>query len=236
MLFLLTPFRTAPPRVAAPRWRTVRPRLEILEDRTCPSRVADGLDVLPPPDYGPSKSITAAPVLTLSIQMNGLKSVTLSGMVTATNPEGLTVTFSGAVTGTTTTECDGSFTLTIDADYLGTVTAVTSDQDGTLSNVATVQVICPPPTISGFCYTMDDNIFTLRGTVQHPDAIGMLVTIQGAAGALQTPQTVTVNSDGTFELSICLTNPLEEGFIVAYCTDCWGQQSNLATTDLIQSH
>src|SRR4051812_36629640 len=127
MLFLRNPFRTARPRPQAAVRRGARPRLEILEDRTCPSGFNDAL-TLAPPSYGAGQSPnTSAPVLTLAIQMNGLKSVTLSGVVYASDPSGLTVTFSGAVVATTTTQSDGAFTLTVDADYLGEVQAHTVD-------------------------------------------------------------------------------------------------------------
>src|SRR5207253_877698 len=154
---------------------------------------------LAPPSYGASQSSdTSSPVLTLAIQMNGLKSVTLSGVVYASDSSGLTVTFTGAVMATTTTQSDGAFSLTLDADYLGEVHARAVDQNDVASNVASVMVTCDVPVISSFDYTVNNGSFTFRGFVTHPDAVGMPVTIAGQPTSLQTPQTVTVGSDGWF--------------------------------------
>jgi hypothetical protein len=242
MLALLNPFRSARAR-SAPRVRpSFRPRLETLEDRTCPSGSGTG-SLLLTPLYTPSLSpltplsplSSAQPVITLAVQVNGGSTVTLSGVVTTSgDPSGLTVTFTGVVNAATITLADGSFNLTVNANGLGEVDAQTVDQNGNLSNIASAQVACAAPTITNLSWTANAGNYTLSGQVVGPGAAGMQVTIWGQCNSLAAPVTVTCDSDGNFTMSFYV-NVGETGFAFAQCTDCWGQQSNAAETQVFRT-
>src|SRR5260370_1787988 len=66
-----------------------------------------------------------APFLTMAVTYNQRTSVTLSGVVVDQHPSGLTVTFSGKVTGTATTDTSGHYSYTANATALGDVNGVT---------------------------------------------------------------------------------------------------------------
>ena len=69
-----------------------------------------------------------APTIDLAVNYNAQKSVTLHGAVTdGTSDVGLTVKFTGSAVGSTTTDSSGNYTLTINADSLGAVTASVTD-------------------------------------------------------------------------------------------------------------
>jgi hypothetical protein len=236
MLALLNPFRSARAR-SAPRVRpSFRPRLEILEDRTCPSGTVTSSLVLTP-TYTPSSLFppsSAQPVITLAVQMNGLKSVTLSGMVmTCGDPGRLAVTFTGVVNATTFTLADGSYSLTIDANGLGEVDAQTVDQNGNVSNVASAQVASAAPAIINLTWTANSGSYILSGQVTGPNAAGMQVTIWGQCNSMAAPVTVTCDSSGYFAVSVYM-NSGDSGFAFAQCTDCWGQQSNAGETQVFR--
>jgi len=222
---------SAPPRFA-------RPGLERLETRDCPSGLAPLHPALLPIPWGPVQmagpSVTL-PTLTLAVAMNGMKSVTLHGIVTADNPANLTVTFSGAVTGTTTTNNLGDYSLTINANGLGQVQASTLDADGQVSNTATAIVASPAPVISEFGWEVQSGWFVFTGRVTCPDAGNMTVTLQGAPVSFQQGIQVQTKPDGTFTFLIKMQpNPNEQGMVYASCTDCWGQHSNDASTYVTQ--
>jgi hypothetical protein len=233
MVFLFNPFRAARARPAPRVWPRFRPRLEILEDRTCPSGSGTASLVLTPCDISTlSPPSIAQPVITLAVQMNGLTSVTLSGMVTTSgDPGGLTVTLTGVVNATTTTMADGSYSLTIDASGLGAVAAHTIDANGNLSNVASARVTCAAPTIANLIWTASNNSYTFTGQVTDPNAAGMQVTIWGQPNSLGTAVTVTCDSNGNFTFTVQL-NTTDNGYVWAQCSNCWGQQSNTAETQV----
>src|SRR5436305_72869 len=110
------PTRTEPR--STPR-RVARLWLEQLESRDCPSS-------------------SSGPSLTMALNMNGQKSVTLSGVVSdnTSSPANLTVNFTGVVNATAVTDQSGYYSLTMDADCLGDIAASTMDGDGRSSNTA----------------------------------------------------------------------------------------------------
>ena len=215
---------------SAPR-RTARLFLEQLETRDCPALMGMGLVGPPitPPIVVQTPPMMVSPVLTLSLTMNGLKSVTLSGSVMDGNPASLTVTFTGAVNASTQTDNNGNFSLTINADRLGTVQASTTDGMGLVSNTATVTIAVTPPVIMNFSYVNQLGIGGFSGTVIAPDAAGMTVTLQGPPTPFVNGVNVTADANGNFQFIVPI-DPSEFGRVTATCTDCWGQVSNVANT------
>jgi hypothetical protein len=173
----------------------------------------------------------AAPTITLFVTMNGQNSVTLSGVVSGDRTAGLIVTFTGAVNATAVTDSNGNYSLTIDADNLGEVQASTVDAFGQQSNVATAALAAEAPVITGFTWTNQSEVVTFTGVLTCPDAAGMAITIQGEPLALQAGVQVKAGADGSFSYSF-MQRAFDTGSVTASCIDCWGQQSNVAETQL----
>ena len=168
----------------------------------------------------------APPSLSLSVSYGSQRTVTLSGQVSDTDPGGLTITFTGMVTGSTVTNPDGTFTATFTATGLGEVDASTTDSQGLESNVATVTLTSNPPVITNFMATAGQGgVWTFTGTVTDESPAGLVVTFGGLPSLAN--QTATVQSNGSFELSVVLQAG-EEGTATAVTTDWWGLMSNEA--------
>lgn len=169
-----------------------------------------------------------APGITLAIGYGQQTTVYLSGRVTAENPGGLTVNFTGKVVATTTTNSDGTFALSAQASGLGTIQVTTTDAWGQVSNTAQVTVTSKAPVISNFTAVQGTNgYWTFSGTVTDESAAGLTVTFTGLP-AVQ-GQTTKVNADGTFSLIVQIPSN-QNGWVSAQTTDWWGLQSNIVTT------
>ena len=177
-------------------------------------------------------SLPAAPTITENVTMNGLKSVTLSGTVSGAEPAGRTVTFTGVVNTSTVTDANGNYSLTVNAEQLGDVHATTVDEFGQTSNTATATVAAAAPVISNFSYIKQSGVVTLTGTVAHPDAAGMMVTLPSALPSLINGVSVAANSSGNFSYSFQAAEG-DTGSVGASCVDVWGQQSNVPTTYIV---
>jgi hypothetical protein len=232
-----------------PRTRLVRPTLEALEARDCPSTFgtqpgqelwyllntapASGLNIKVQPALGGGGGGggDSSPILTLSVTYNAKTSVTLSGKVTddLASVAGLTVTFSGEAGGSATTDSNGNFSYTTNASGLGVVSAVTSNADGA-SNTATVTLSVPAPVISNFSAVQQSGYqFVFSGIVGAQTAAGLTITFGGLASL--SGQTATVASNGSFQLVVRLrSDGSDNGSATAQTTDWWGQASNIATT------
>jgi hypothetical protein len=169
-----------------------------------------------------SATVTAnAPSLTMYRTYGPNRQVTLSGMVTDAQPGGLTVAFSGVVSGTTTTKADGSYSVTLTATALGSITATTQDVWGLNSAAATVMVSNSAPTIT-LSASQVGSIWTFSGRVSDEYAAGLVVTFSGPSDI--NGKTATVQSDGTFSLTLTLSSS-DTGWITASVTDWWGLSS-----------
>jgi hypothetical protein len=159
--------------------------------------------------------------------MNGLRSVTLSGNVSNLQRNGMTtVSFTGVVVSSTTTDVSGHYSFTADASALGTVTASTLDAGGT-TITANATVACAPPVISPVGWSRDAGVLTITGTVTHPDAVGMTINVQAPGiASLQNGATTTADHGGAFVLTANI-GASEGGSVNVSCTDCWGQSSNI---------
>lgn len=178
----------------------------------------------------------ANPYLTLSVAYGDEKQITLSGKVIDEAPGGRTVTFNGAATGTTTTDANGNFSITLTATTLGTVGAYTMDPAGHPSNSATVTLTSTAPKITNFyCTEEGDGWFEFHGQVTDEDVQGLVVRFGGALVSLQN-QTDQVEGDGWFHFRIQLNGTQsDEGTATAQVTDWWGLTSNIATDDVHQT-
>lgn len=149
--------------------------------------------------------------------------VQLLGSVQDESPSGLTVSFSGVVSGSTTTDATGNFSLVALASNLGNLTAATSDVWGaasqpasaTLSDSGPVVLLNPPQA------NMDGTV-TVSGTVSDMTPGGALVSISGVVSG-----SVTTDSSGAFSLTAQASGP---GTITATATNVWNQASCPAET------
>jgi len=155
----------------------------------------------------------AAPTITLGLTQNQGTSVTLSGTVSANTPNGLTVTFSGKATGSTTTGTGGSYSYTANASGTGTISASVVDVWGQQSNVAQVTISASAPTLT-LSVTQDANRdVTVTGQVNDESPSGLAVSLSGVVGG-----SATTSASGAFTFT-GLASAL--GQITAAVTDPW---------------
>ncbi|HZY85323.1 MAG TPA: hypothetical protein VFE78_10865 [Gemmataceae bacterium] len=229
MLRLLTRSRR-PALPAAPR--PVRPSLEWLEARDCPSTVT--LNV----EYNVGKTIT----LYGEVTAGGVAGSSTPGMGNTTQllgsmssaPAGLpgvSVAFRGSATGSATTDANGDFTFTTQATSLGEVAAATTDGQ---SNTASVVLSSSAPVISNFKAYQEgtSNYWDVIGHVTDGNfmAAGLTILINGSPVTINNGgqgQKATVNANGDFDLCVKLNGTgSDNGNIDALVTDAWGKLSN----------
>jgi hypothetical protein len=181
--------------------------------------------------FGSSTNITdVTPALTLSLAYSARNNVILSGQVTADGPGGLAVTFTGVVSGSTTTNSDGTFKVTLPASRVGQVQATVTDGWGQISNAVGATVTSAPPSILNFqAELVSGTTWVFTGSVSDEYAAGLTVQF-GGLPSLE-GKSVAVGDDGTFSFTVILA-PGEEGMATALCTDWFGLQSNLACTSI----
>jgi hypothetical protein len=138
------------------------------------------------------------PTVILNAGYNADGSVTLAGQVTSESPSGLTVRFSGAVSGSAVTDSNGNFSLTTGNWSPGTVHAQTTDPWGQPSNTPFV-TLAPPPVISAFSAQVlnrGTNVL-LSGTVTDAQPANCNVSFGGVASGQIYP-----NPSGQFSLTV----------------------------------
>lgn len=156
------------------------------------------------------------------------RNVTIVGTVTDEDPAGLTVTVSGAVSGSMVTDNNGVFSAILPASALGSIQAVVTDSWGLTSATAKVTLTAVPPDIEDFgAANTAGNWWTISGYIPGPNTQGEIVTFSGfpAVNGL----TATVDSTGHFYLTLQLPANTDAA-VYAYATDWWGQESNEAGT------
>jgi hypothetical protein len=169
------------------------------------------------------------PFLSLSLSYGEQRWVTLSGTVSDEVPGGLTVTFTGVVSSSITTNADGSFALTVQASALGDISATTADQWGLTSNTETVTVTSNAPSIADFGGYEFSTGWLFEGVVSDESPGGLVVTFGGVLAGY----TATVSSNGNFSLHVNFTTHVDE-IATAQVTDWWGLTSEIAMT-LVQT-
>lgn len=166
----------------------------------------------------------AKPSLTLHWGLVGQNQINLYGSVTAGTPGGLTVQFTGVVSGSTVTNADGSFRTSLRASGVGQVQATVTDVWGQVSDPAAVTVTDTKPIIETFIATRGSGTtWTFSGTADCDTVSGDTVTLSGMP-SLQ-GQTTKTQSDGSFSITITLQQG-EEGTAAAVVTDWFNLTSD----------
>lgn len=207
MFRLLSPSRHRP--FPAARARSVRLGLEALETRDCPSTLSMGVT------YGNQNSIT------------------LAGQLTNTpTPAGQTVVFNGQAAGSTTTDANGNYSITLLANGVGNVYAGTRDGQ---SNVAQVTLTDAAPEIDDFAATPESkNLWVFTGHVTDRTAAGLVVHFGGLASL--NGLTATTDSNGDFSLTVQLNGTQSDnGNAGVWTTDWYNITSQPATYRVCQS-
>jgi hypothetical protein len=161
--------------------------------------------------------------VTLNVTPGTMNNVTLSGQVSGLNVGGQTIDFGGPVNGSTTTNADGTFCVTLPASGMGTFQAWA---DNGLSNVATATLSTPAPTITNFGVSDSFGVWTFTGAIEAPPTSNITVTLNN--GVTLQNQIVTLNSNNTFSYSVTLTSA-DNGLVTCYATDQWNQQASAQT-------
>jgi hypothetical protein len=171
-----------------------------------------------------------APYLTMSFSYGSQRTITLEGMVYDENPSGIPVMISGAVpTQTVHADSQGRFTLTTVASSLGEVRGQATDFAGHNSNIVTVALTNIAPQVFELRVTCEGgNTYVLTGRVSDESPAGLTVTLGGEVDAFR-GRTVVVGADGSFSLTVEITDVNDRGEITAQTTDWWGLTSNVAT-------
>lgn len=163
----------------------------------------------------------------LSVHYGQGHMVTIAGQVNDQSPGGLTVAFAGAAVGTTVTQSDGSFSVTLAATSLGNVQAVATDAWGLASQAVVVVLANEPPVITSFtCAQVSGDTWIIRGTVVDESCAGLIVEFGGYVTA-----SATVKADGSFSAPVDIP-PGPGGIATADVTDWWGLAAEQAWTDV----
>jgi hypothetical protein len=185
---------------------SVRPYLESLEERLCPT-------------------ITNALYLSVTYAPN--QQVILHGQLMGDHNTGQTINLGGAVNGTAMTDGQGNYSVTLKASQLGQVTA--SEANGQ-SNPASATLTSQVPTISSFTATCEGGgVWMFRGSVTGAPTQGEVVNL-GGIPALD-DQSVNVNPDGSFIVYATVSSG-NGGCATAEAVDWWGETSEVATTSV----
>jgi hypothetical protein len=202
-------FKRASQKPARSTSRYVRPTLESLEARDCPS--------------------------TLTLQITSLaqnKMVTVGGQLTNDpNPSSKTVQLylSNVPWCYTTPDANGNYRITMAAGTLGTITAETTDG---LSNIASaVLADSQTPTVDSFYWIAETgHWFTFYGHVRDDNVQGEIVQFGGMPKDLQ-GKTAAVDANGNFQFSIQFDGlPDDNGLPGVRAVDWWGLTSAWASS------
>jgi len=178
----------------------------------------------------PTQLAAPAPTIMFTVAQDGEHNVAISGQVTDLSPGGLTVTFSGVVTGTATTSASGSFSYSGTASALGQINAAVTDLLG-VTGSGTAQLTNSAPTINNLeaVYSAGTGVWTISGQVVDEYAAGLTVNLSNVPG--EGTATATVETDNFFTLTVeaaaTATNTVS-----ASVTDWWGAVSQTVTVTM----
>ena len=136
------------------------------------------------------------PTISLAVAYGSGLTVTLSGQVTDGRPQDDTVQFTGVVNSSTSVNPDGTFSLTAQADGLGTVEASTVNDWGLASNTASVELTSNAAALQLAVHYEDGPNVTFYGQVVDVDPTGLSVQLSGAVNDI-----VWFNYDGTVNIT-----------------------------------
>ena len=168
-------------------------------------------------------TVDSPPTVSLNTQVLPGHQVQLSGVVAGANPGGATVTFSGAVSGSTTTDGSGHYSFTTSAASLGAVYAVATDNAQHPSDTIAPIIALDVPTITLAVSDVTANTVTLSGKLTDLDAAGQTISVTGAPVS-----SVTTDAEGNFSLTFA---PESADTVTVSESDLWGQASNTAAVD-----
>lgn len=175
----------------------------------------------------PAGTKYVSPKLSFTVVNVGDADAMVQGRVTGTYSANSTVTFSGATGGTITTDSNGYFTYTGDANCLGSVTGIATDTQGTQTSAVTGVLTSLPPSITSFTATRigvtEDGLgiaWVLSGTVLNEGLEGVNITFSGVDSV--TSATATTDSTGYFSVVVVLEFG-ENGTVWATATDAFGE-------------
>jgi hypothetical protein len=145
------------------------------------------------------------------------------------NPSGVTVTFTGVISGTATADADGCFALTVPATASGTVSATATDGQGLTSDAVTADVALPAPPVASDTPVIDWIMVTplkgkgvlVTGMVSDANPDGLFVNLTGAVSG-----TATTDATGAFSLFL---DADALGTVWATATDGSGRTSDAAS-------
>jgi hypothetical protein len=166
-----------------------------------------------------SLPVANSPTLSLYAQILPGQQVELTGQLLDANPAGATVTFSGAATGSTTTDANGNFSFIADSASLGTVYASAVDQAQQTTNLAHATIADSGPIITFTVSSMSQTSVTITGSVTDVDKQGISVQASGFASG----STLT-DANGNFTFTSALG---AGGAVLVSATDLWGASDTL---------
>jgi hypothetical protein len=195
--------------------RPRRARLQVvqLEARDCPSG---------DPIFG-QVDAAALPPIVLGVEVLPGHEVQLSGIVTASNAAGATVSFSGAVNDTTIADADGVFSLTTSDATLGVVQAVASCNGTPITSITLAQLAVADPVIDLTGLTMTAETATFVGNLQDLDFVGQVIGVDGATVA-----PVATDTQGDFQFTVPRAGL---GVVSLSESDLWGNMSQVVDVD-----
>ena len=204
-------FTRAARKAAPATTRRIRPTLEALEARDCPSTITLNIT-----SFAANKVVTAG------------------GQVTNTpNPSGLTVnlTLGGVAWCSTTTDADGNWSISATAPALGTITAQTADGQSNAAQAALTDAL--RPVIAVLTFVDEGNRwFNITGHVNDADFQGEVVKFSGLVNTLN-GRTAAVDSLGNFSLLVQLDGQADDvGTLFAQAVNANGQTSDFAQVDV----
>jgi hypothetical protein len=144
--------------------------------------------------------------------------------VTDEAPASVVLTFSGVVSGTTTPDAAGHFSLAAEASGLGTVSAVGVDNENLSSNTAQAAVTSNAPAVTLNISYGQQRLVTLSGQVSDESPGGRTVVFAGVVQG-----SAVTAADGTYSFTAEASGL---GSVQANTTDPWGLASNTAQRDV----
>jgi hypothetical protein len=166
--------------------------------------------------------------LSLSVVYGTGTTVTLSGDLTNTaNPANQAIQIVGKASGTTTTDANGHYSITLQATGLGAVGAALANDNRVK---ATATLTDTAPVITSFVAIEEQNgVWEFRGTITYNRYFDSMTIYFGGQPIDLQNKTTTANSSGSFDVCIQLNGlSSDNGNAAVWAVDPWGLQSNLA--------
>lgn len=209
---------SSPPRLSS------RPSLEPLEYRYALNGPGGIIGVIGP----------QLPTLTISVAYGWGRTVTLSGELYGVDRVGgVTIEITGQADGTTTTDSQGNYSITLTADGLGTVYA---EAVGTAAQ-AMDELWDVPPEITSFVATEgQDRVWTLSGTVTYHRPFNSLPVSFGGVPVSIAGGGTSTDSSGSFSWLVRLNGTASDnGLAWAMATSPWGLESEKSYVNIHQT-